>query len=98
MSSKLYVGGLPFETNDEELERVFEVSGTVSSAAVSTDKGSGRSKGFGFVEMSSEEEAQSAIANLNGTTMADRVIKVEVARTPDRNKDFADFLVRERSA
>jgi RNA recognition motif-containing protein len=85
MSSRLYVGGIPFETDSEGLKRMFEDSGTVSSAVVATDKGSGRSKGFGFVEMSSEEEAQAAISKLHGTTVDDRTIRVEVAKLPERS-------------
>lgn len=84
MSTRLYVGGIPFETDTEGLKHMFEDSGTVSSAVVATDKRSGRSKGFGFVEMASEEEAQAAIAKLHGTTLDDRTIKVEVAKLPER--------------
>lgn len=82
MSSRLYVGGLPFETTDDELKAMFDASGTVASATVATDKGSGRSKGFGFVEMSSEDEAKSAIEAVNGRTMGERTIRVEVANPP----------------
>lgn len=82
MASRLYVGGLPYETTDDELKAMFDASGTVASATVATDKGSGRSKGFGFVEMSSDEEAQSAIASVNGKTMGARTIRVEAANAP----------------
>jgi RNA recognition motif-containing protein len=82
MASRLYVGGLPYETTDDELKKLFEASGTVASATVATDKGSGRSKGFGFVEMSSEEEAKSAIEAVHGTTIGERTIRVEVANVP----------------
>jgi len=82
MASRLYVGGLPYETTDDELKKLFEASGTVASASVATDKGSGRSKGFGFVEMSSEEEAKSAIEAVHGTTIGERTIRVEVANLP----------------
>lgn len=82
MASRLYVGGLPFDTSDGDLKKMFDPSGTVASAAVAVDKGSGRSKGFGFVEMSSEDEAKSAMASLNGTTMGERTIRVEVANPP----------------
>ena len=86
MSNRLYVGGLPYETNDDELKQMFEPSGSVTSARVATDKGSGRSKGFGFVEMSSEEEAQTAITSLNGTTMGGRELRVEAAKIPDSSR------------
>ena len=86
MSTRLYVGGLSYETNDEGLRQLFEASGAVSSATVIVDKGSGRSKGFGFVEMASDEEARSAIEALNGTTVGDRTIKVEEAKLPDLSR------------
>lgn len=82
MASKLYVGGLPFETTDEELKAFFQQAGAVQSATVITDKFSGRSKGFGFVEMSSPAEARQAINELNGKTLGGRAIKVEEARPP----------------
>lgn len=82
MASRLYVGGLPFETTDDELKAMFEASGTVASATVATDKGSGRSKGFGFVEMSTDEEAKSAIETVHGKTMGERTIRVEAANAP----------------
>jgi RNA recognition motif-containing protein len=63
---------------------MFEPSGTVNSAVIATDKSSGRSKGFGFVDMASEGEAQAAIASLNGTTVDSRTLRVEVAKLPER--------------
>ena len=66
MSSKLYVGNLPFSISEDSLRELFAESGTVESVNIITDRDTGRSKGFGFVEMSSEEEAQSAIEKLNG--------------------------------
>jgi RNA recognition motif-containing protein len=72
MSSKIYVGGLPYATTDAQLQEIFSAHGTVESARVITDKFTGRSRGFGFVEMSSNEEAQRAIQALNGTDHGQR--------------------------
>lgn len=80
MSNKLYVGSLPYETTKEDLEGIFGKVGTVKEATVISDRDTGRSKGFGFVEMSSEEEAQKAIAELNGTQIGDRTIVVNEAK------------------
>ena len=65
MSNKLYVGSLSYNTTEDELKELFSQAGTVNSATIITDKFSGRSKGFGFVEMSNEEEAQKAIEMFN---------------------------------
>lgn len=80
MSNKLYVGGLPYETTEDALKDLFTEAGTVTSAAIIIDKISGRSKGFGFVEMSSEEEAQKAIDTLNGKEFEGRTIVVDEAK------------------
>ncbi len=80
MAKKLFVGGLPYATRDEELKEFFAQSGTVASAQVIMDKFSGRSKGFGFVEMSSDEEADKAVSTLNGASMGGRTIVVSEAR------------------
>lgn len=77
---RLYVGGLPYSTTEEELRKHFEAAGSVESASVITDKMSGRSKGFGFVEMATPEEAQKAIELLNEKDMGGRKIVVNVAR------------------
>jgi RNA recognition motif-containing protein len=82
MARKLYVGGLSFETTDAELRALFEQAGKVESAAVITDRFSGRSKGFGFVEMSSNAEARQAITELNGKVLGGRTITVDEARPP----------------
>ena len=79
-SNKLYVGGLPFSVNDEQLQEVFAAHGTVESARVITDKFTGRSRGFGFVEMSSQEEAEKASTELNGSTMDGRTLIVNEAK------------------
>lgn len=80
MATKLFVGSLPWETTSEDLEQMFAKAGQVVSAVVITDKMSGRSKGFGFVEMSTDEEAQKAIKELNGADLKDRKIVVSEAR------------------
>ena len=67
MGSKIYVGGLPYSVTEQDLSEMFAAHGTVESARVITDKFSGQSRGFGFVEMSSATEAQSAISSLNGS-------------------------------
>ena len=77
---KLYVGGLPFAVSDRRLEEIFSAHGTVESARVITDRMTGRSRGFGFVEMSSEEEAEAAIASLNGTEVDGRTLTFNEAR------------------
>src|SRR3989344_4991111 len=80
MGNKLFVGGLSWDTADNSLKHFFSQAGTVVSATVITDKFSGRSKGFGFVEMSSDEEAKEAIAKLNGQALDGRTIAVNEAR------------------
>lgn len=90
MATKLFVGGLSWDTTDQSLQAFFAQAGTVVSATVITDKFSGRSKGFGFVEMSSEAEAQEAIQKLNGQTLDGRSINVNEARPqqPRENRSF----------
>jgi cold-inducible RNA-binding protein len=80
MSKKVYVGNLGYNVGSAELERLFAQYGTVESANVITDRSTGRSKGFAFVEMSSSAEAQAAIAALNGTNLDGRAITVNEAR------------------
>lgn len=80
MAKKLYVGGLSYDTKEEALKEAFLQAGTVESAVVIIDKMSGRSKGFGFVEMSSDEEAQKAIEMFNGKEFDGRTITVNEAR------------------
>jgi len=79
---KIYVGNLAYRTTDDGLRAAFEAYGTVNSASVITDRESGRSKGFGFVEMPNEEEAKKAIAELNETDLDQRTLKVNEARVP----------------
>ncbi|OGL42778.1 MAG: RNA-binding protein [Candidatus Schekmanbacteria bacterium RBG_13_48_7] len=80
MSKKLYVGGLPFSVTDGQLEELFSTHGTVESAKVITDQYTNKSRGFGFVELSSNDEAQKAINALNGTEIDGRTITVNEAR------------------
>jgi len=79
MAVKLYVGGLSYSTTSESLREHFVQCGTVESATVITDRYSGQSRGFGFVEMATEEDAQKAVSMLNGQRVDGRTIKVEVA-------------------
>ena len=80
MGSKLYVGNLSYNTTSSDLEQLFGQYGTVQSAEVISDRETGRSKGFGFVEMSSEEEAKAAVDQLNGKDLDGRPIVVAEAR------------------
>ena len=80
MAKKLYVGNLSYDTSDSDLETLFAQHGKVESAQVITDRDSGRSKGFGFVEMSSDQEAQAAINALNGKEVGGRALTVNEAK------------------
>jgi RNA recognition motif-containing protein len=80
MSKKLYVGNLAFQTTSQDLQELFAQAGTVESASVIEDRDTGRSKGFAFVEMSTDAEAASAIDQFNGKELAGRMLKVNEAR------------------
>ena len=80
MSMKLYVGNLSYEISESELATIFQPFGEVASAKIVTDRYSGVSRGFGFVEMSTREEGEKAITELNGTTVRNRTIVVNEAR------------------
>ncbi len=80
MESKLYVGNLSYSTTEEDLRQLFSQAGNVKSVSVIKDRDTGRSKGFAFVEMSSDEDAQKAISQFNGQSFQDRSLKVNVAR------------------
>ena len=80
MATKLYVGNLTFGVTDSELQNMFEPHGTVKSAQIIMDRDTGRSKGFGFVEMSSGDEAQAAVAALNGQEVNGRALTVNEAK------------------
>ena len=80
MGNKLYVGNLPFSATDQSLQEMFQQAGQVESARVITDRDTGRSKGFGFVEMSTEQEAAAAISKFNGADFEGRALTVNEAR------------------
>ncbi len=80
MGKKLYVGNLPFSTTDDSLRQIFEQCGQVDSAKVITDRDTGRSKGFGFVEMATDEECAEAIKKFNGQDFEGRALTVNEAR------------------
>jgi RNA recognition motif-containing protein len=87
MGSKLYVGSLPYSTTEQQLTDLFAQHGSVQSAKVITDRFTGQSRGFGFVEMATDEEAQKAIAALNGTDLGGRTLVVNEAR-PQEKRSF----------
>ena len=91
MAKKLYVGQLSYDTTDESLKEAFAQCGTVVSASVIIDKMSGRSKGFGFVEMSTDEEATAAISTWDGQELDGRRIKVNEARPMEDRPPRRDF-------
>ncbi len=80
MGRKLYVGNLPYEIGETELQQLFASAGSVESATVMRDQATGRGRGFGFVEMSTDEEAQHAVTTLNGTQVGGRNLTVNEAR------------------
>jgi RNA recognition motif-containing protein len=87
MGKKLYVGNLPFSATDESLQEMFAQSGSVTSAKIIMDRDTGRSKGFGFVEMASDDEASDAIQKLNGQSVGGRAITVAEARPVTPRED-----------
>src|SRR5436190_22446098 len=87
---KLFVGGLPFATTEDELRDAFAAHGTVASAIIVKDRDTGRSKGFGFVEFETDDEGKAAQAALNGSDMGGRSITVNVAR-PKEDRPRRDF-------
>ena len=88
---RIYVGSLSSEITEEELRQEFEAFGEVESVNIITDKISGRPRGFGFVEMTSESEGQAAITGLNGKTLKDRTLNVNVARPRTDNRRGGGF-------
>lgn len=90
MSTKLFVGSLSYSVNDDQLKDAFAAAGTVVSAKVIIDRETGRSKGFGFVEMSSDDEAKAAIDMLNGKEIEGRAVAVSEAR-PQENRERRSF-------
>lgn len=87
MGTKLYVGSLPYSTTEQQLNELFAQYGTVQSAKVITDRYTGQSRGFGFVEMATGEEAQKAITALNGSALGGRTLVVNEAR-PQEKRSF----------
>ncbi len=85
MAKNIYVGNLPFSTSDDDLNQIFSPYGTVSSARIIKDKFTDRSRGFGFVEMENDDEADKAIAEVNGKDIEGRSLKVSEAR-PRENR------------
>jgi RNA recognition motif-containing protein len=80
MSKKLYVGNLPFSATEDSLKEAFSQFGTVESVSIITDRYTGQAKGFGFIEVSSKQEADEAVAKMNGAEMDGRTLKVSEAR------------------
>ena len=80
MSQKLFIGGLPFSTSTEELTQLFNQVPGVENVTIATDRDTGRSRGFGFVEMSTSEAAAEAVRKFNGTTLGGRTLTVEIAK------------------
>jgi RNA recognition motif-containing protein len=97
MDLKLYVGNIPFGASEEDLKKLFSEAGVVQSAKIVTDPYSGRSRGFGFVEMASKAEVEKAISLFNGKTFMDRTLTVSEAR-PQKQKggEFRDRRDRNR--
>lgn len=91
MATKLYVGGLPYATSEDQLRDLFAQAGTVTSATIITDKMTGRSKGFGFVEMSSDSEAQAAIEMFDKKDYEGRSLTVNEARPMEARPPRRDF-------
>ena len=91
MGSKIYVGGLPYSATEQQLNDLFAAHGTVESARVVTDKFTGQSRGFGFVEMSTDEEAKTAIQKLNGTQMDGRTLTVNEAKPQEPRSGGSSF-------
>ncbi len=94
MNAKLYVGGISFSSTDDSLKQFFASAGTVKEAKIITDRETGRSRGFGFVEMSTDEEAQKAIETLNGQELDGRKLRIDIARPlaprGDRGSSFGN--------
>jgi len=79
VGTRIYVGNLPYSADDAQLQQLFSAYGTVVDARVITDRNTGQSKGFGFVEMSTEDEARNAISGLNGTMLGNRALRLDEA-------------------
>jgi RNA recognition motif-containing protein len=93
---KIYVGNLPYEITEQELRQEFGTFGAVTSVNIITDKFSGRSRGFGFVEMAVVSEGQAAIAGLNGKALKDQTLIVNAARPPSESRGGGSYGNRRR--
>lgn len=91
MAMRLFVGGLSWDTTEDSLKQFFSQVGTVTSATIITDKFSGKSKGFGFVEYASDEDAKKAIAELNGKELDGRTLTINEARPMQPREDRGGF-------
>lgn len=90
MDTKLYVGNLSYQTTELDLQNLFSQAGSITSVALIKDRDTGRSKGFAFVEMASQSEAENAIKLFNGSRLGDREINVNIAR-PREEKSYAGY-------
>jgi RNA recognition motif-containing protein len=97
MPVKLYVGNLPFSATEEELKTLFTNAGNVVSVAIIKDRYSGESKGFGFIEMETQAEAQKAISSYNGYSMSNRELKVNLAKPREDRGGFGGGYNRGRN-
>ncbi|QBD79861.1 RNA-binding protein [Ktedonosporobacter rubrisoli] len=93
---RLYVGGLPYQTTEDDLNELFAPKGQVKSVSVIIDRDTGRSKGFGFVEMDNDEDARRAIDELNGTSLGNRTITVNEARERPAGGNRGGYQSRDR--
>ena len=91
MAKKLYVGGLPYSTTEDGLKEIFAAAGNVTSAQIIMDKMTGRSRGFGFVEMSTDEEAAKAVELMNGKDVEGRTLTVAEARPMEARAPRGNF-------
>jgi RNA recognition motif-containing protein len=98
MSKKIYIGNLPFRFDEDTLKDLFAKIGEVQSVKIITDVITGRSKGFGFIEMTSEEDVEKAIAALNGTIVMGRPLTVNKARPQQSSRDKKGFRERKRKS
>ena len=96
MEPKVYVGNLPYDATEEELRQLFSGAGAVASAAIITDRETGRSKGFGFVQMGTQAEAEKAVSMFNGRELRERQLKVALARPREDRPSYSGGGGRER--
>lgn len=89
MTKKIFISGLPYELADQDLNKIFAEYGTVRSAKVITDRDTGKSRGFGFVEIEEDDKADAAIAELNGAMIENKTIAVSIARPPENKGNGA---------